>query len=432
MDTNRREISFDLDYANYFNKVDQTSTILSKDANDQLMNEAQSVGNQNRELNIYSAKVDYSQPLNKRFFMETGLKPSYVNSKSDNTFFNKTNTQLIYDSIRSNYFIYSENINAAYLTIKSEFEKISFQPVIRLEQTVVDGEQLLTNQKMERAYINLFPSISVSYKARKKNEWNINLTGRINRPLYQLLDPFRVLTDVGTYTQGNPSLKPETTYSNELSYSFQNIFFATLCYSFTLDRISPALIHDASNEIRLRTFINLDYLHFYNLDMTYSKKVTSWWNTNSTLTPFYQRYSTNNNGYIIYNRETFSFWFNTNNSFYLTNGFSVECGFSYEYKNSAGLSIIKPLYDVSAGIKRVLFKERGALTINLSDIFLTKYRRGTASFGAADAILISNFAGHWDSRILNATFSYRFGNKKAGKVRRASGLDDEKSKINVK
>ena len=79
----------------------------------------------------------------------------------------------------------------------------------------------------------------------------------------------------------------------------------------------------------------------------------------------------------------------------------------------------------------MFFKERGSLAINLRDILLTNYRRGTTSIGTADAILVSNFQGHRDSRILNVTFSYRFGNEKGEKMRRVSGADDEKSWINV-
>ena len=48
--------------------------------------------------------------------------------------FDKVSNELIYDSTRSNHFIYSENINAAYLNVKSEFKKL-----VRFDNAAASG-----------------------------------------------------------------------------------------------------------------------------------------------------------------------------------------------------------------------------------------------------------------------------------------------------
>ena len=67
---------------------------------------------------MYSAKVDYSKPLKNDFNLEAGIKSSLVKSDKDMKFFNQGNNSELFDSSRSSHFIYDENINAAYLSIK--------------------------------------------------------------------------------------------------------------------------------------------------------------------------------------------------------------------------------------------------------------------------------------------------------------------------
>ncbi len=99
------------------------------------------------------------------------------------------------DHIRSNHFIYDENVNAAYVNYAREIKKWTIQAGLRVENTNAHGNQVITNQKFKRDTTNLFPTAFVSYKVDKKNTLTIAYGRRIQRPNYQDLNPFTYFLD---------------------------------------------------------------------------------------------------------------------------------------------------------------------------------------------------------------------------------------------
>ncbi len=101
---------------------------------------------------IYSAKADYTYPLSAGARFETGVKTSYISTD------NKADYDVTIDGIttpdydKTNHFIYHENINAAYLSFRNEMGKISLQAGLRLENTVMRGEQLSNAVKQDSAF----------------------------------------------------------------------------------------------------------------------------------------------------------------------------------------------------------------------------------------------------------------------------------------
>ncbi len=431
LDTNGRSISADIDYADFSNQVNQENISNSNDENDNFLNQQLSKGDQHIRFTVYSAKTDYSQKLNKKITLETGLKSSYVNSNSNSKFFNDVSNNLVYDSSKSNHFVYTENINAAYLNINGEFKKLTFQSGVRAEQTVVKGEQLLTGKKIKRNYVRLFPSAFIDYKINDDHDFCFNIARRIDRPPYSNMDPYRILTDVGTYSQGNPDLRPQLTTSSYLNYSYKNILYVTLNASITRDRVILALLHNVNEGVTLRTFVNVERVYYYSLELLYSKKLTSWWRTNIGATPYYQIFKGQLFDYTINNSYPASFQLYTNNSFTLVKDFSIECNLFYQSKFSTGISIIKPSYNISLGIKKMFLNKRATVSLNINDLFWSQTWRGTAYFGTAEKTLVSNFIGLRETRVANLSFSYRFGQGKVDKSRRTSVEENEKDRINI-
>ena len=65
------------------------------------------------DIDIYTFKTDYVHPI-KGGRIEAGLKFSYVKNDNQVNYENFRNGKWEEDLIRSNHFIYDENINAAY------------------------------------------------------------------------------------------------------------------------------------------------------------------------------------------------------------------------------------------------------------------------------------------------------------------------------
>ena len=146
---------------------------------------------ESRTLHIFGARADYVQPLPGNGKLETGLKASYVKTFNNSTYYNQAGGQNVVDSAMSDYNINSENINAAYINVNSQYGKLTVQAGLRAEQTVMKGQQLFTNASVDQNYFELFPTLFLSYKLNDQNTFNFQFGRRVDRPDYHELVPFR-------------------------------------------------------------------------------------------------------------------------------------------------------------------------------------------------------------------------------------------------
>jgi len=424
IDTAGQEFTINLDYGNYWNITSQLFTTVNKNKWDSILNTNYLIGNQNGNLQLYAAKLDYTKPLKKNAKFDAGLKSSYVESDKDMAFYNRINETDMFDSARSSHFIYSENINAAYINLHKEYKKFSYQLGLRAEHTAAKGKQLLNSQSFDRNYVQLFPTIFLDYKINDKHGMNISLGRRIDRPGYDQMNPFKRLIDATTYAEGNPYLLPQLTYNSELTYSYKNMFFATATYSLTTDNITEMLIQNGETKTTVQTPVNLNKFNYWALNLSYTKRLTKWWTTNSSLLSYYGVYTGTINSYQI-NAGYPSFYVNTNNSFSIKDGLSAELGLQYNYKNLYGITTMKTTYNLSAGIQKSVLKKRGSITVNVTDLLWKSYPSGVTIFANVN----ENWSSKRDTRVVNVNFSYKFGNAKGLRMRKTTGADEEKNRI---
>jgi iron complex outermembrane receptor protein len=90
------------------------------------------------------------------------VKSSYVQTDNNAMYsnYNNTTNQFVPDALRSNHFLYKENINAAYVNLSKQITKIwSAQLGLRLENTNLTGNQLTSNQTFKSLYTDLSNSV---------------------------------------------------------------------------------------------------------------------------------------------------------------------------------------------------------------------------------------------------------------------------------
>ena len=92
-------------------------------------------GNLPGKIDIYTFKADFSTPIKKDVTLEAGVKSSYVKSDNDAqyTLYDTTTKQWNTNYKRSNHFIYTENINAAYATLQKQIKKFTVKLGVRAE-----------------------------------------------------------------------------------------------------------------------------------------------------------------------------------------------------------------------------------------------------------------------------------------------------------
>ena len=424
LDTTGQNITINLDYGRYWNRSNQLFNTIFSDASSNQNVTTSLYNKQLGDLSLYSAKADYTKPFGKTFTFEAGVKSSLVESDKDMQFYNGTSEFDKYDSSRSSHFLYSENINAAYINFNKKFNKVTLQAGLRTEHTKATGKQLLNNEGFERDYIQLFPTVYVDYNFNKNHNINFNVGRRIDRPHYEQMNPFRRLIDANTYGEGNPYLKPQINYIAEVSYAYKNALHLAVNYSYSTDNITSILIQDPITQTTVQTVVNLDETNYYSVNLSYVNKLTKWWRTNTGILAFYSNYNGMVKNYNI-DQGTPSFNFNTNNSFIINDGFSVEANFRYSHKNLYGVTTMRSTSNFSLGMQKSILKDKGSLSINMTDIFWNAYPAGVTEFDS----VVEHWESERETRVFNINFNYKFGKGKTGRMRRNTGADEEKRRI---
>lgn len=429
-DSTGREITADIDYAFYNNKSNTKLTTQIFDANDQKEgNDVILKGNIPSNIDIYSAKVDYSHPFKNGVKLEAGVKTSFVKTDNQVAYLRSSGSAWEADD-RSNHFVYEENINAAYAIFSKSIKKWELTAGLRVENTNATGHQIKSDSTFKRNYTNLFPNAGVSYNANDKNQFNFSYSRRISRPDYDDLNPFVFFLDSLTYGQGNPYLQPQFTNNFEVSHTFHKFLTTTLNYTQTDDIITQMLKQNTEKKVTFQTQENFNKMKQFGIAVMANFPVTKWWNMNIYTNVFNNHYTgiyqdgAKNDAIDI---QFTSFMGNMTNSFTIgKKGWTAEVSGWYRSKAAEGLLIANEMYAVNSAISKTILKKKATVKLGVRDIFYTQQFSGYAKYSDVDVDILSKR----DSRQFNLSFNYRFGKKNIAPARRKSGgADDEQNRV---
>jgi len=429
LDDKGKELTANADYITY--RSDHAQTLLNNIYTPDYILTDQSLLESSlpAEITIKTAKVDYTHPLASGSKVEAGIKTSFVNTDNTASFFDVEDGVSTPNYEFSNRFKYRENINAGYLNYARDWTKFSIQLGLRMENTVMKGNQLgnplVKDSSFTRNYTNLFPTVYLAYRADslQHHQFGFSFGRRIERPDYQDLNPFTYPLDRFTYYAGNPFLQPTFSYNFELSHTYKNFLTTTLEYS-----ISDNLIQE-TNEQRANIFYsrpgNFGRQLVYGLTVNGNFRLTKWWNL--------QVYSECKNVAVrsqMYGQtldEQKWYWYiGPVNQFTITSNLSAELSGSYQTRILSGQFLTIPVWQMRAGIAQKVLKGNGSIRLSLSDMFYTNQPGG-------DIRNITNSKADWlsylDSRVLTVGFSYRFNKGKSLNARQSGGSDTEKQRV---
>ena len=96
----------------------------------------------------------------------------------------------------------------------------------------------------------------------------------------------------------------------------------------------------------------------------------------------------------------------------------IQTGIPYGYFK------IEPMGDLTLGVKKGIFQNKGTIALNIMDIFNTRTNKASLNSNALEGY---NFTSHYNSRQITLSFQYRFGQGKAMKARKV-GNNEEASR----
>ncbi len=335
------------------------------------------------------------------------------------------------DVNKTNHFYYDENINAVYLNFKKEYKKVDLQIGLRTENTNVKTKQVKGNITWDSSYTQLFPSAFFNYKIKENQTIGVSVSRRIDRPNYSQLNPFLFLIDVTTYATGNPSLLPQFTWSYELNYTLKNINF-TLGYSHTnnnqnivITRFKDVFPNVPSDDnVTVQIPVNLESSDYIGLTVAAPVRINKWWNMMNNANIFYNHFNGNLGGTTLNNGKAVAS-LSTNQTFTMTKSWTAELNANYNSGGQYGFMVTKPQWGIGAGVQKTLWKGKGTVRFNVTDIFWTNLPRATITY--------NNYIEYWrayrETRVANLTLTYRFGSNKVLQARRRTlGSEEERQR----
>ena len=249
----------------------------------------------------------------------------------------------------------------------------------------------------------------------------VSYSKRINRPDYQLLNPFETIYDIYTSEKGNPYLKPQYTNNIELKYTYRYAFNASIGYNHTKD-YSTSITQQTGQQTQATT-ANTGSLDNAYLTLSCPLPIAKWWQGYVNITGFLNHYKgVLPNG--ILDQKTLGL------NYYIQQNFTIGKGWSTQLSSWFNSGTTEAIYKTGAlgsldwGLKKNILKEKGSIRLSVTDIFNTQQWKQTVQFANMDF----SYRRKWESRGIRLQFSWSFGKSKFQARERETNQDANRIK----
>lgn len=366
----------------------------------------------------FSLQSDYVHPFSEESKLETGFKSRYRKKENDytNQSYDYSTNQFVINQGLTNNFQYDDFVNAFYAQYSSTIGIFSYMLGSRVEHTTTKSRLLTNSSEFKTNYTDVFPSANISVKLGKANEIQLSYSRRIRRPGMWELNPFVNSTDPNNYFSGNPALKPEYTDSYEMSfiqYLPGTSITPTLFYRRTKDLISRTRDYIDSNTT-LTTFVNYTSSKSYGAELIFNSQPVPFWNINGSVSYFKTEIDASNIS-SAYVNEGSTWSGRVSSSLFLPYQFSLQLSYFYSGDILAAQATVEPFSSFDAALRKDLFDGKLTATLKVSDIFNTLRFRVNINNDVNYRELLERKR---DTRVLNFSLSYKFGEADKNQQRR--------------
>ncbi|MBG6129590.1 outer membrane receptor protein involved in Fe transport [Aquimarina sp. EL_43] len=310
---------------------------------------------------------------------------------------------------------YDERIIGGYVQYGSKIGKFSYLLGLRIEDTnikIKDEEGSFNNTN---TFTNLFPTLNLGYAIGENTNFQLSYSKRINRPSLWQLNPFSELEDFNARFFGNPTLKSAFTDAVELSLLQKGTKFTinpSIYYSYTTDDTQWYTTQN-DDGVFVSTIINLDLEKRYGFELSASYNPLKWLSFNGDFNAYrFDQEGIAGTQKLDFSDETWQTSLSTRIK--LKHGISIQSRFNHQGERGNAQSKRKSISYLNLGASKKLFKNRGNLIFNVSNVFDSRKTReeitGTDFFVNQ---MRSRNGARW-----SLSFVYKFNGKSGHKTRR--------------
>ncbi len=430
---NGTTLNVDLDYGSYDSEATLEQPNQYYDAAEEVvLTEVVNRYDTPSDIDISTLKIDFETQV---VGGTLGAGTKLSNVVSDNTFlvYNVHGGESIRNDNNSNRFKYDEMVYAGYVSFARPLgDRWNMSLGLRGEQTKATGDLQafnpdLTEPPVEIDYLSWFPNAGLTFTLNPTNTFNLNYGRRINRPDYNVLNPFNFQLSEISYEKGNPFLNPEIVNNVELGYTLMYRYNFKLSYSFTTNQITRLIAPDEFDpRANFISWDNLAEQSVWSFNASAPVDLSTKWNVYSNLSISHLDNQADYGDGAVVDVQAWSYSIYQQHTLTLPGGFKGEVsgyfagpgvwGGVFEYDTSWALNF---------GVQKKFLQDQLNVKLSFNDVF---YQSGWSGVSRFDG-LVSSGSGNWDSRRASLSMSYNFGNQKIQSRQRKTGLEDEASRV---
>lgn len=351
--------------------------------------------------------IDYTHTLTESSKMEAGYSGSF-NQQDFNfygEYYDPATAKFVMDKIKTNRFLFNQSIHGLYGTYQKSYEKFSYSLGLRLEQSLIKGNQLTKDTLISNDYLKLYPTLHLAYQL-KTGQLQLNYSRRVHRPEGDDINPFPEYQDPYNVRAGNAKLLPEIIHSVEFGYKFQDKIFSfvpSLYYRYKQNGFTQVTA-PLNDSVLLTTQQNLSNDQSAGLELIFSAKAGKFFSSNLSTNFFYNQINATNLGY--FDKKTIvSFSTNFNSTFVITPNTMAQISANYRSARLTPQGKNYPSFVFNMGLRQDLFKKKVSVLLAASDLFRTQREKSELCSGYLKQTSIRRR----DAQIIYIGISYRFG-----------------------
>lgn len=275
---------------------------------------------------------------------------------------------------------------------------------------------------IENKYLKFFPTFYLVYTINDNSSLNLNYSKRISRPGFANLNPNIFFSNPFQSQRGNPLLRPAFIDNIDLNYRFKDLE-SKLYVSFSNNLFAGIDIIDPAAETVISGTENYLDTQRYGVYESYSFTKFKWLESSFSLDV---NYAVSKSRVAITEQKQEGF----NSSVSLDNQFTLNtkktvlffANYWYDFPGINGIYKNKATSNLSVGFQYLLLDKNLKISLNGNDIFKTA---GPCTRATVNNVL-NKTAMYLDSRNLQLSVSYKFGNSKIRVQQRQAGNQEER------
>ncbi|KYP15923.1 outer membrane beta-barrel protein [Flavihumibacter sp. CACIAM 22H1] len=231
------------------------------------------------QSNIWGGRISYTEPLSKKWFVETNYGYRINNSKALRSSFVKdfNGKYEVLDSLFSSDYAFDFNTHSTGLNFRFNGSKITASFGSNINFANFRQQDLRKDTTYNYSFTNFFPKANIRFKMGAQRGLNLRYNGQTAQPTLQQIQPIRENTDPLNIQVGNPNLKQEFRHNIGLNYNDykvltgRNIYFSG-GFNFIDNAISRADNVDDQGR-RQFSYVNVDGNYNYYIYSGYWKEL---------------------------------------------------------------------------------------------------------------------------------------------------------------